>query len=179
MQNLEESLRAKHLTKDINLIKTGNKTMFVRSKMQVNTNHRMLLFLYIFGVRTIHKNSAEILAQLQIEVGMNGIADEDYGNSKLYGLYRSRDDQVIFGDDEHDTRAYQASSFAGIQKLLNLNEAAFDPKNDMLPSLGQNMASYNILTSSILRQSRIAALKNESIASEYPASAASAMADPN
>ena len=35
LQNLEESLRAKHLTKDINLIRTGNKTLFVRSKMQV------------------------------------------------------------------------------------------------------------------------------------------------
>ena len=96
----------------------------------------MLLFLYIFGMKTIHKNSAEVINQLQIEVGMNNIASEDYGNSKLYGLYRSRDDQVIFKDDEHDNRAYQASSFAGIQKLLNLNEAAFDPTNDMLPSLG-------------------------------------------
>ena len=35
MQNLEESLRAKHLQKDINLVKTGNKTLFVRSKMTV------------------------------------------------------------------------------------------------------------------------------------------------
>ena len=35
LQNLEESLRAKHLAKDINLIKTGNKTLFVRSKMNV------------------------------------------------------------------------------------------------------------------------------------------------
>ena len=69
LQNLEESLRAKHLTKDINLIKTGNKTLFVRSKMSVETNHRLLLFLYIFGVRTIHENSAQILTQLQIEVG--------------------------------------------------------------------------------------------------------------
>ena len=57
------------MTKDINLIKTGNKTLFVRSKMSVDTNHRLLLFLYIFGVRTIHENSAQILTQLQIEVG--------------------------------------------------------------------------------------------------------------
>ena len=57
------------MTKDINLIKTGNKTLFVRSKMSVETNHRLLLFLYIFGVRTIHENSAQILTQLQIEVG--------------------------------------------------------------------------------------------------------------
>ena len=26
-----------------------------------------------------------------------------------------------------DARVYQASTFAGIQKLLNMNEAAFDP----------------------------------------------------
>ena len=133
---MEESLRAKHLTKDINLIKTGNKTLFVRTRMTVQTNHRLLLFLYIFGARTIHKNSTEILNQLQIEVGLHGQAAEEYGNSKLYGLYRSRDDQVIFKDDDYDKRSYQASSFAGIQKLLNLNEAAFDPANDLLPSLG-------------------------------------------
>lgn len=54
LQNLEESVRAKHLTKDINLVKTGNKTLFVRSKMKVQTNHRLLLFLYIFGARTVH-----------------------------------------------------------------------------------------------------------------------------
>lgn len=106
LQNLEESLRAKHLAKDINLIKTGNKTLFVRSKMSVVTNHRLLLFLYIFGARTIHSNSSEILNQLQIDLGVNSTATEEYGNSKLYGLYRSRDDQVIFKDDEHDTRAY-------------------------------------------------------------------------
>ena len=93
------------------------------------------------------------------------MATEDYGNSKLYGLYRSRDDQVVFKDDEHDQRAYQASSFGGIQKLLNLNEAAFDPKNDLLPSLGQNMGSYNIITNSILRQSQIGELRNESMES--------------
>ena len=67
---------------------------------------------------------------------MNNVASEDYGNSKLYGLYRSRDDQVIFDNDQYDARAYQAASFAGMQKLLNLNEAAFDPENDLLPSLG-------------------------------------------
>ena len=66
---------------------------------------------------------------------------------------------MIFKDDERDTRAYQASSFGGIQKLLNMNEAAFDPTNDLLPSLGQNMGSYNILTNSILRQSQIGDLK--------------------
>ena len=64
LQNLEESLRAKHLAKDINLIKTGNKTLFVRSKMSVVSNHRLLLFLYIFGARTIHGNSSDILTQL-------------------------------------------------------------------------------------------------------------------
>lgn len=52
----------------------------------------MLLFLYIFGLQTVHANSADILTQLQIEVGMNAVAQEDFGNSKLYGLYRSRDD---------------------------------------------------------------------------------------
>jgi len=37
--------------------------------------------------------------------------------------------------------------------MLNLNEAAFDPENDLLPSLGQNMAMYNIMTTSIPHQS--------------------------
>lgn len=58
-----------------------------------------------------------------------------------------------------------ASSFAGMQKLLNMNEAAFDPQNDLLPSLGQNMASYHILTDSILRQSQLRR-DNESVPSE-------------
>lgn len=44
-----------------------------------------------------------------------------------------------------------------------MNEAAFDPTNDLLPSLGQNMGSYNILTNSILRQSQIGDLKMESV----------------
>ena len=44
-----------------------------------------------------------------------------------------------------------------------MNEAAFDPTNDLLPSLGQNMGSYNILTNSILRQSQIGDLKMESM----------------
>ena len=93
------------------------------------------------------------------------MASEDYGNSKLYGLYRSRDEKVIFKDDDYSMRVYNASSFAGIQKLLNMNEAAFDPNNNLLPSLGQNMASYNILTNSIIRQSKMGNLRNESIES--------------
>ena len=84
-----------------------------------------------------------------VEEGSDNVASEDYGNSKLYGLYRSRDDEVVFKNDEMVKRAYQASTFAGMQKLLNLNESAFDPESDLLPSLGQNMASYNILTASI------------------------------
>ena len=47
--------------------------------------------------------------------------------------------------------------------MLNLNEAAFDPKNDLLPSLGQNMGSYNIITNSIIRQSQIGEIRNESM----------------
>ena len=46
-----------------------------------------------------------------------------------------------------------------------MNEAAFDPNNNLLPSLGQNMASYNILTNSIIRQSKMGNLRNESIES--------------
>lgn len=89
------------------------------------------------------------MQQLMVEEGSDNVASEDYGNSKLYGLYRSRDDEVVFKNDDMVKRAYQASTFAGIQKLLNLNESAFDPESDLLPSLGQNMASYNILTASI------------------------------
>ena len=48
--NLEESLRAKHLTKEIKTTKTGNKTLFVRSKMTVTSNPKLLLTLYIFGM---------------------------------------------------------------------------------------------------------------------------------
>ena len=54
LHNLEESLRAKHLAKDINTTKTGNKTLFVRSKMTVTSNPRLLLLLYIFGMQTVH-----------------------------------------------------------------------------------------------------------------------------
>lgn len=90
-----------------------------------------------------------------MEVGHDNVASEDYGNSKLYGLYRSIDDHIVFQDDDHASRAYHASTFAGIQKLLNLNESAFDPESNLLPSLGQNMASYNIITASIRRQSQI------------------------
>lgn len=93
---MEESLRAKHLTKDINLIKTGNKTLFVRTKMTVETNHRMMLFLYIFGVRTIHHRSSEILRQLQVDVGLTSQSVDDWCTSKLYGLYRTRDNTVIW-----------------------------------------------------------------------------------
>ena len=107
MQYVEESLRAKQLSKDIHLIQTGNKTLFVRSKMKVTTNHRLLLILYIFGLRTIHDDSKEILEKLQDEVGLNSVAPEEYCNSKLFGLYRSRDDAIIFKNDRIDRRAYQ------------------------------------------------------------------------
>lgn len=40
-----------------------------------------------------------------------------------------------------------------------MNEAAFDPSDSMLPSLGQNMASFNIFTNSVTRQSQINYLK--------------------
>lgn len=76
------------------------------------------------------------MSQLQIDVGLNNQASDDYGNNKLYGLYRSSDEGVIFRDDDYSTKTYNASSFAGIQKLLNMNEAAFDPANNLLPSLG-------------------------------------------
>ena len=32
-----------------------------------------------------------------------------------------------------------------------MNEAAFDPEDNMIPSLGQNIASFNILTNSVTR----------------------------
>ena len=48
-------------------------------------------------------------------------------NSKLYGLYRCRGDNIIYKDDQIETAAYMACAYGGIQKLLNLNEAAFDP----------------------------------------------------
>ena len=84
----------------------------------------------------MHENSAEVLTQLQDEVGLNSVASEEYTNSKLFGLYRSRDDAIIFKDDRVDKRAYQTQTFAGLQKMLNMNEAAFDPDDNMLPSLG-------------------------------------------
>ncbi len=95
------------------------------------------------------------MQKLQIDVGSDNVASEDFGNNKLYGLYRSSNDKIIFHNDQQESTVYQASTFAGIQKLLNLNESAFDPESDLLPSLGQNMASYNIITASIKRQSRI------------------------
>lgn len=119
--------------------------------MNVTTNHRLLLILYIFGLRTIHQDSQEIIQKLQEEVGLNGVAPEEYCNSKLFGLYRSRDDAVIFKNDRIDRRAYQTQTFASLQKMLNMNEAAFDPEDNMIPSLGQNIASFNILTNSVTR----------------------------
>ena len=61
--------------------------------------------------------------------------------------------------------------------MLNLNEAAFDPKNDLLPSLGQNMGSYNILTNSILRQSQIGQVRNDNESMESVAALATGMND--
>ena len=119
--------------------------------MNVTTNHRLLLILYIFGLRTIHEDSQEIIQKLQEEVGLNSAAPEEYCNSKLFGLYRSRDDAVIFKNDRIDRRAYQTQTFASLQKMLNMNEAAFDPEDNMIPSLGQNMASFNIITRSVTR----------------------------
>ena len=60
-------------------------------------------------------------------------------------------------------------SFGGVQKLLNMNEAAFDPHNDLLPSLGQNLADYNVLTHSVLNQSQLVNMQRvtPSLPSEY------------
>jgi len=106
LKNLEESLRAKHLTKDINMTTTGNKTLFVRSRMTVQTNHRLLLFLYFFGLKTVHDDSARILKQLQTEFGRTAEATEDFSNSKLYGLYRSRDERIRFASNAQDKQIY-------------------------------------------------------------------------
>ena len=55
-----------------------------------------------------------------------------------------------------------------------MNEAAFDPQNDLLPSLGQNMATYNILTDSIIRQSQMKENRDfESVATMAPLHATS------
>jgi len=66
----------------------------------------MLLTLFIFGLRTVHANSKNVLTQLQDEVGLNSVANEEYTNNKLFGLYRSRDDAIIFKNDRVDRRAY-------------------------------------------------------------------------
>ena len=62
---------------------------------------------------------------------------------------------MIFKDDPKELRTYHSCSYGYIQKLLNFNEAAVDPTNDLLPSLGQDMGEYNVLTSSIANQSQL------------------------
>ena len=89
LHNLEESIRGKHLDKDISTQKTGNKTLFVRSKMTVTTNPRLLLLLYIFGMQTVHQDTDIHLHKLRSQLGDEAQAPDLYDNVKLYGLYRT------------------------------------------------------------------------------------------
>ena len=43
----------------------GQKTLMVRTKMEVTSNFMLLLCLYVFGLKTVHLNSSKILKDLE------------------------------------------------------------------------------------------------------------------
>ena len=99
LHNLAESLRGKHLAKSVNTTKTGNTTLFVRSKMQVTANPRLLLLLYIFGMQTVHQNSDTILHKLATKLGFESQSNDIFDAPKLYGLYRTGENHITKGAD--------------------------------------------------------------------------------
>ena len=114
LQILEESIKAKHLDKDVKVTQTGNRLLYLRSKMNPISNRRMLLYLYIFGLQTIHGNSRHVLSEFQKQFGNMEKENVQIDNSKLYGLYRCRGDNIIYKDDQVETAAYMACAYGGI-----------------------------------------------------------------
>ena len=77
-----------------------------------------------------------ILHRLRSKLGPDVEAPETFDSSKLYGLYRSRENQIVFKHDNTDKAEHMACAYGGLQKLLNMNEAALDITSDLQPSLG-------------------------------------------
>jgi crotonobetainyl-CoA:carnitine CoA-transferase CaiB-like acyl-CoA transferase len=62
----------------------------------------MLLCLYLFGLKTVHPESKNILKELDNRTKLSQRPSTEYDRSKLYGLYRTDDGRIMF---EGSTRA--------------------------------------------------------------------------
>lgn len=67
----------------------GEKTVLIRSKMEVTTNCMLLLCLYVFGLKTVHLNSKTVLDDLNNLMKSYPKDVRQYDRSKLLGLYHS------------------------------------------------------------------------------------------
>ena len=60
--------------------------------------------LYVFGLKTVHLNSRQVLDELAPEFGQPKNQFEAFDTAKIFGLYRTRESQVIFKDDPKELR---------------------------------------------------------------------------
>ena len=135
----------------------GEKTVLIRSKMEVTTNCMLLLCLYVFGLKTVHLNSKTVLDDLNNLMKSYPKDVGQYDRVKLFGLYKSYEDRILFeGSTRQSLKYVQSYQYGGLQKLLNINEAAFETDNDLLGSLGELPGIQNLKANSILNQSEFA-----------------------
>lgn len=74
----------------------GQKTLMLRTRMEVTTNFNLLMFLYLFGLKTVHPDSKEILKELYNRTKLPSSESTDYVNPKLIGYHRTQKDKVMY-----------------------------------------------------------------------------------
>lgn len=95
MQNFNETnLNGVEKLYDPNSI--GEKTLMIRSKMEVTTNCMLLLCLYVFGLKTVHSNSKTVLIDLHNLMKSCSKDVGHYDRAKLFGLYKSYENRILF-----------------------------------------------------------------------------------
>jgi len=93
----------------------GEKTLLIRSKMEVTSNCNLLMCLYVFGLKTVHLNSKTVLSDLHNLMKSCPKDVEQYDRAKLFGLYKSYDNRILFeGSTRQNLKYIQSFQYGGL-----------------------------------------------------------------
>jgi len=107
IENFNEDKGAENDNFDSNTV--GQKTLMLRTKLGITTNFNLLLSLYIFGLKTVHPRSEDILKELDNRNRLSLRSKPVVDRAKLYGLYRTDNYRTLFDGSTKEVFKYLQS----------------------------------------------------------------------
>ena len=87
----------------------GEKTLLIRTQMEVTSNSMLLICLHIFGLKTVHLNSDSVMKEMDSLMRLSKKDIQPYDRSNLYSLYKTGENRVLFeGSSRKDFKYLQS-----------------------------------------------------------------------